>query len=127
LALSRITIAALLASSPVPAQAADPLTTKPLTAEQALENYRLMFKPIVPSGCPKGENGEIVVCAKREKQGPPFEPTPGVRPGRVAGEAPRGAVGGFRCLQSCPQPLRVDLIKAPGAIKKGIARILGKD
>jgi hypothetical protein len=122
LALSRITIAALLALSPVPAQAADPLT-----AEQALANYRSTFKPIDPSGCPRGEAGEIVVCAERDKQGPQFEPTPGVRPGRVAGEPPRGAVGGFGCLQSCPQPLSIDLIKAPGAIKKGIARILGKD
>jgi hypothetical protein len=121
-----MTMLLLIAASPAAAQASQ--TQELLTADQVLANYRLMFKPVDALRCPKGGDGEIVVCAAPiDKQGPQYDPVPGERPGRVAGEPPRGAVGGFSCLQSCHQPLMINLLKAPRAIKNGIARILGKD
>jgi hypothetical protein len=129
--LSRIRIALLIALGAAPAQAvAQPAleasTGGMITADQALANFRLVVKPIDELRCPKNEAGEIVVCARRRER-LEFDPVPGERPGRVAGEPPRGAVGGFSCLQSCHQPLMINILKAPGAIRKGIARILGKD
>jgi hypothetical protein len=128
--LSRISMALLIGLGSAPASAAAQAAQEPvpamITADQALANYRLVVKPIDELRCPKNEAGEIVVCAKRGER-LKFDPVPGERPGRVAGEPPRGAVGEFNCLQSCHQPLMINLLKAPRAIRNGIARILGKD
>ena len=80
--MSRMTMALLLATLPLPASAAEPLTS-----EQAIEYYRA--KTIDPSQCPdSGDPDDIIVCGRRSGRDPNRLPLPvGPMPGdRVRGE-----------------------------------------
>jgi hypothetical protein len=123
LALSRITIAALLVAGSAPAQAAEPLT-----AEQALANYRSMFKSTADLDCPPSQDGEIIVCAQRgedQNRLPPPEREPGVR---IRGEAPSGtdALNANRCISSCQGSVSINLLAIPGFIAKVVERLKDK-
>jgi len=95
-----------------------------LTAEQALHAYRRTFPSPRQLDCPKGEGSEeIVVCARpRGVPDPNRLPLPvASEPGaRIAGEALSDGGG---CIQRCPQPLRIDLMKVPGLVGKLIDRL----
>ena len=70
-----------------------PALAGPLTAEQAIANYRKAIKPVAELRCPKGEDGEIVVCGRAEGPDPnripfPGEHEPGARVGLLPGEPP---------------------------------------
>ena len=121
--MSRITIAGLLAAGPAAAQAGDPVT-----AEQALANYRATFKPIIELDCPIGGDGEIVVCAKRgedQNRLPPTAREPGVR---IRGEAPSGtdALNAGRCISSCQGSVSINLLALPGFVAKVVERLKDK-
>jgi hypothetical protein len=117
--------AILLAALWVPEHAA---AAVPLTAEQAMENYREKFEPVAEIDCPHPTDpDEIVVCGRTGQKDPnrlPFE-SPRVPGEHIAGE-PAGA-GAFSCLRLCPQPLKVDLIKAAKVGRKIIRHILDPD
>lgn len=70
----------LLAGAPAAAE-------QPLTAEQALNNYRSALKPTAELDCPRGnEPDEIIVCGARDESRlyrVPYVPEPGKR---IAGE-----------------------------------------
>jgi hypothetical protein len=76
---------------------ASPGVAAPVTAEQAIANYRRTFKPVSELRCPKGEEGEIVVCARAEGPDPnrvpfPDQHEPGDRVGLLPGEPPSATV-----------------------------------
>ena len=100
-----------------------------LTAEQAIENYREQFVPVAEIDCPTPTDpDEIVVCGRGPGQKDPNRmPFESVRvPGeRIPGE-PAGAEA-FSCLRLCPQPLKIDLIKAVKIGRKIVRHILDPD
>src|SRR5688572_15961903 len=110
-AVMTMLVAAALVSH-APAAAAETLT-----AEQAIERYRDQYQPVAELDCPTpSDPDEIVVCGRAGQRDPnrlPFDPprTPGER---LHGEAPSGmdAMNADACLRLCPQPLKLDLIKA---------------
>jgi hypothetical protein len=116
-----MTAALLIAIAPAPA-----LAQRQVTAEEALANYRKMFKSTGEIECPK-DAAEIVVCAQRDAADPnrlplPQDPEPG---GRIAGHLPNGrdAMSAERCISRCHQPLRVNVLAIPGFIGKVIERL----
>jgi len=102
---------------------------EPITAEQAMENYRETFEPVSALECPKPtDEEEIVVCGRRPGQADPNRlpinsaPAAGARiPGEPA------TMAAFSCLHSCPQPLKLDLIKAAKVGRKIIRHIIDPD
>ena len=94
--MSRIIALALLAFSSAANAAA------PQTAEQAMENYRLTFKPLEPRDCAQ-PGKEIALCGKRDlpdQRLPPLDPVAGER---IAGEPPIPLTGsGQRCSSVGP-------------------------
>jgi hypothetical protein len=100
----------------------------PVTAEQALENYREKFESVDEIGCPRKRSpDEIVVCGQRDGPDPNRLPLPVARePGKpVPGEPIGGAA--FTCLKSCYQPVNVNLISAAKTGGRIIDRILHPD
>jgi hypothetical protein len=95
--MSRIIALALLAFSSPASVAA------PQTAEQAMENYRLTFKPLAPRDCDRPPGEETAVCGKRDlpdqRLGPALEPEAGER---MAGEPPGAPTGSQRCSSVGP-------------------------
>jgi hypothetical protein len=65
-----MTAALLIAVAPAPA-----LAQRQVTAEQALANYRKMFKSPAEIDCPR-DAAEIVVCAQRGGANPERLPLP---------------------------------------------------
>lgn len=100
-----------------------------LTAEQAIENYREQFVPVTEIDCPTPTDpDEIIVCGRAAGQADPNRmPIASARvPGsRIPGE-PAGAEA-FSCLRLCPQPLKLDLIKAAKIGRKIVRHILDPD
>ena len=117
--LSRLTPLILLLAIPAGAIAAPPIT-----AEQAMTNYRKVIKTTRELDCPRGEStDEIVVCGNRQDEARAGRlPLPVARePGaRIAGE-PLADGGG--CISRCHQPVMVPLHKIPGFIGKVIERL----
>ena len=102
---------------------------EPLTAEQAMETYRETFEPVSALDCPKAtDEEEIVVCGRRPGQADPNR-LPIVPPramgARIPGEP--ATMAAFSCLHSCPQPLKLDLIKAAKVGRKIVRHILDPD
>jgi len=65
----------------------------PVTADDALSNYRQTFRPVSELRCPKGAGNDIVVCGKRDGPDPnrvpfPNEREPGARVALLPGEPP---------------------------------------
>jgi hypothetical protein len=82
-------VAALLVLPFAPQAAA----AAPVTADQAMTNYRSTFRSVAELRCPKAEGAEIVVCARPEGPDPnrvpfPDEHDPGARVGLLPGEPP---------------------------------------
>ena len=82
--MSRMTAPLLIALSAAPAAA------QPVTAEQAVNNYRDAFRSLKELDCPKGADPEeVVVCGRRDRPDParlPLRTAP--EPGRrIQGEA----------------------------------------
>ncbi len=97
----------------------------PVTAEQALTNYRKVIKPTRELDCPRGAGSdEIVVCGQLEEEAAKVGrlPLPVARePGeRIAGE-PLADSGG--CMRLCHQPVMIPLHKAPEFIGRIIERL----
>ena len=118
--LSRLTIALLVAAGAGAAEAAPPAT-----AEQAIAAYRAVYKPTAELDCPRGEDGEIVVCARRGEDPyrlPPSAREPGVP---VRGEAPSGtaALDAGGCISRCQGSVGVNLLAVPGFIGRVIERL----
>ena len=114
------------------ASAGPAAATKTLTAEQAIERYREQYESVAELDCPTSSDpDEIVVCGRVGQRDPnrlPFDPprTPGAH---LPGEGPSGmdAMNADACLRLCPQPVRVDLIKAFKTGKRIIEHILNPD
>jgi hypothetical protein len=106
------------AGSPASAQ-------RPVTAEQAMKDYREKFTPTAILDCPR-DRDQIVVCGKRPEVDPNRPPLPVERQAGsfIPGE-PRGM--GPDCHSRCPQPLRIDIMKAAPAVVEGIKKILDPD
>jgi hypothetical protein len=102
---------------------------EPLTAEQAIEAYRETFEPVSALDCPKpSDEEEIIVCGRRPGQADPNRLP--IVPPRAAGARIPGepaTMAGFSCLHSCPQPLKLDLIKTAKVGRKIIRHILDPD
>jgi hypothetical protein len=117
--LSRLAPLILLALIPAGAAGAPPVT-----ADQALTNYRKVIKTTRELDCPRGgSSDEIVVCGNREDEARVGRlPLPVARePGeRIRGE-PLADGGG--CISRCHQPVMVPLHKVPGFIGKVIERL----
>lgn len=107
---------------------ATPAGTQPVTAEQALESYRESFPSPREFDCPKGgDQEEIVVCGRAKGAVDPNRLPLSVarEPGaRIKGEA---LVDSGGCMRLCPQPLRIDLIKAAGAVRKAYETLFESD
>ena len=118
--LSRLTIALLLAAAAGPVEAAPPAT-----AEEAMAAYRQVFKPTAELDCPRGDEGEIVVCARRGED--PYRLPPSAREAGVPvrGEAPSGtaALDAGGCISRCQGSVGVNLLAVPGFIAKVIERL----
>ena len=114
--MSRMAVA-LLMIAPAP----------PLTAEQAMQNYRETFSVAGPAACSEqSEDEAIVVCGRRTRDPRlplPVEREPGERVRLLPGEAPRGTVTG--CTMACPQG--IDLIAAGKKIAGALDRIINGD
>jgi hypothetical protein len=75
-----------------------------------------------------GDDDEITVCGRRNDRGPqgplpaiPYAPLPGtIPPGAQAGGEQRAAMANERCIQRCPQPVRIDIIGAVRSIRRVI-------
>ena len=110
------------ASSAAGIIAAPPDPLGALAARQRAENAR----------CGNDDPDGVVVCGRVRRGGGgyrvPRQPEPGARVRLVAGEPPSGAgaVGAGGCLRLCLQPVTINLLD-PGAIARGIDRILGGD
>lgn len=102
---------------------------EPMTAEQAMETYRQTFEPLSELDCPKAKDEEeIVVCGRRAGQADPNRLP--IVPPRAAGERVAGepaTMAAFSCLHSCPQPLKLDLIKTVKVGRKIVRHILDPD
>jgi hypothetical protein len=120
MALSRM---ALLLIAPL---AASPARAAPVTAEQAIEIHRRTFEPVAARlDCPEGEDGEIVVCARREEVSPYRYTGPVARePGAYVPGEPRGV--GPECMRLCLQPVGIDLNMVLKVVE-GIKRHLESD
>ncbi len=118
-------VAALLAAI----LASEAASAEPLTAEQAMENYRETFEPVSALECPKpSDEEEIIVCGRRPGDADPNRLP--IVPPRAAGARIPGepaTMAAFKCLHSCHQPLRIDLIKAAKVGRKIIRHILDPD
>ena len=117
-----MTAALIIALAPAPA-----LAQRQVTADEALTNYRKMFKSTEEIDCPR-EEGEIVVCGRGSGEPDPNRlPLPVERePGaRVVGHVPTGgdalAAGG--CISRCHRPATVNILAIPGFIGKVIRRL----
>ncbi len=125
-----MTLVLLLALAPVPSVAAQAGTAPPATAEEAIANYRQTFKSTDELDCPRSADpNDIVVCA-RPADAPdpdrlplPVVPEPGAR---IVGGLPSGieSMGADRCISRCPQPLRIDLLKAATFAKNLAERLI---
>jgi hypothetical protein len=111
-----MTLPLLLAGLAAPAAAAEPLT-----AEKAIEHYREVFVPAEQLDCPRSADPEeILVCGRKpgardpDRLPLPVERVAGERVRMLPGESPGGvaAMSADRCISRCPQPLKVDIIKA---------------
>ena len=112
-----MTAALILAMAPGPA-----LAQRQVTADEALANYRKMFKSTGEIDCPR-EEGEIVVCGRRSAGPDPYRlPLPVERePGeRVRGEATADAGG---CISRCHQPVAINILGIPSFLGKVIERL----
>lgn len=122
---SRMTV--LLLSLAFPSTA---LADEPVTAEQALGNYRRTFQAPSDLDCPRGDPDAIVVCGRREGEADPDRlPLPvALKPGaRVRGEASgSAAMGADSCLRLCQSSVGIDLGMAI-KIVNGIGRLLEGD
>ena len=125
--LSRLAPLILLAAVPAGASSAPPIT-----AEQAMTNYRKLIKTTRELDCPSsGSADEIVVCGNRgdETQSArlplPVEPEPGARQRLIAGEPPSAtaAMNGAPCISRCQGSVGVNLLAIPGFIGKVIERL----
>ena len=125
--LSRL--APLIVLAAVPAGA---ISAPPVTAEQALTNYRKVIKTTREIDCPSsGSTDEIVVCGNREdgtqsaRLPLPIEPEPGARRRLVAGEPPSAAaaMNADPCISRCPGSVGVNLLAIPGFVAKVIERL----
>ena len=117
-----MTAALILAIAPAPA-----LAQRQVTSEEALTNYRKMFKSTGEIDCPR-EEGEIVVCGRRSAGADPNRlPLPvDTEPGaRVAGHVPTGgnALSAEGCISRCHRPATVNILAIPGFIGKVIGRL----
>jgi hypothetical protein len=116
--LSRLAPLILLAAVPAGA-----ISAPPITAEQAMTNYRKVIKTTRELDCPRGSSDEIVVCGNRDGEARtgrlplPFDRNPGER---ISGE-PLADGGG--CISRCHQPVMVPLHKIPGFIGRVIERL----
>ena len=117
--LSRLAPLILLAAVPAGA-----ISAPPITADQAMTNYRKLIKTTRELDCPRdGSTDEIVVCGNRESVTRAGRlPLPVARePGeRIAGE-PLADGGG--CISRCHQPVMIPLHKIPGFVGKVIERL----
>jgi hypothetical protein len=115
-----MTILALL-----PLIAAQSAAPNAVTAEQALETYKIEFKLPDPRCASDRDPEAIVVCARRDPDdsGPkalriPYVPEPGRRiPGEVSFD-------GGGCMRLCYQPVQVDVFKVGKAVVKGVKYLL---
>lgn len=102
---------------------------EPMTAEQAMLAYRETFEPVSAIECPKPKDEEeIIVCGRRPGQADPNRLP--IVPPRTAGARIPGepaTMAAFSCLHSCPQPLKLDLIKAAKVGRKIVRHILDPD
>jgi hypothetical protein len=101
-------------------------SAEPLTADQAMENYRKRFESVDEIDCPKPTDpDEILVCGRSGAADPNRLPLPVERvPGEhIAGEPVGGAA--FSCLRNCYQG--IDIIKVLTTGKKIIDHILHPD
>ena len=114
--MSRMAVA-LLMTAPAP----------PVTAEQAMQNYRETFSVAGPAACVDQSDDEaIIVCGRRTRDPRlplPVERAPGEPVRLLPGEAPRGAVAS--CTMACPLPF--DLIAAGKAVAGALDRIINGD
>ncbi|MDP8914857.1 MAG: hypothetical protein M3N39_14955 [Pseudomonadota bacterium] len=122
-------MAPLILLALIPAGAAG---APPITADQALTNYRKLIKTTRELDCPSsGSADEIVVCGNRDDETQsarlplPVEPEPGARRGLIAGEPPSatGAMSADHCISRCPGNVGVNLLAIPGFIGKVIERL----
>ncbi len=129
MALSRIAALALLLAS-APAWAEEPAKD----ADEALDRYRRTFVPIAEIDCPRGEEGEIVVCGRSSTEPDPnrpeipYPPVPGERVRLLPGEPPRASLSADACLpyQRCGNggvSISVNVLAIPRLIGKVIERI----
>jgi hypothetical protein len=127
--LSRLAPLLLVAVAPSGAAAAPPAT-----AEQAISNYRQLFKPTREIDCPKAGPDEIVVCRRgSELRDPDRLPLPSSEPGDrqrlIAGEAGRADVGhgtGRYCFTRCGDIVGLD-IQTTRKLIQGVKRLLEGD
>ena len=120
--LSRMPLALLPALALAPATAG--LATEPLSAEQAMINYRQAFKSPREIDCPTSDPAEIVVCGRpKDAPDPNRAPLPIPRePGaRIPGEL---LTDGGGCISRCHQPMMIDAKTAARIMRRIADRIL---
>ncbi len=121
-------LATLLAAAPGFAQ------SPPSDLPEAIETYRRTFKPVAEIDCPRGEDGEIVVCGRSPDEPDPnrppmpYPPVPGDRTRMVLGEVPRATLTPDACLayQRCGNggvSISINILALPSLIGKVIDRI----
>ncbi len=120
--LSRLAPALAIAALGQPAAA-----TPPLTAEQALAEYRKVIKTTKELDCPRSEGGEeIVVCRGRAGADPERLPLPVERvPGeRVSGGMNGvGALAADGCISRCGGSVGVNILAIPAFVGRVIERL----
>jgi hypothetical protein len=111
---------------------------QPVTADQALANYRQVIKSPSELDCPKGSEDEIVVCAgpgqtesQRYRVPLPVSPDPG-SPNRDVITSGMGAMRSDACqaYERCGSgglSISVDLIRAARSAKKLVERVVEGD
>jgi len=128
--LSRTPLALLLALATAPVPAPAEQVEPPVTAEQAIANYREVFEPTRELDCPRSDDPEeIVVCGRRsDAPDPDRAPLPiGPEPGtRIVGDVPNGvaSMNADSCLRLCPQPVMIDVYKAAKFMKNLAERLI---
>lgn len=122
--MSRMAVALTFAFAPAAAWG------QPISDREALELHPGdIVKPIALTGCPTSTDpDEIVVCGVRSPDPPRLSANGDVRLSGdpLPGEAPTGmaAMGAGACISRCPQPLRLDIVKAVGSVSAAIGRLL---